>query len=135
MEYLIGAGLGLATAALGHLIGFDRSRNFYPVVLIVIASYYVLFAVQASTAALWLEVVLFGAFFLVSIIGFRFSLWVVIVGLAAHGLFDMIHDTLIDNAGVPRWWPGFCLAFDVIVAVYAAARVSAVDTARPPLGG
>jgi hypothetical protein len=44
MEYLIGVILSLAVAGFAAVIGFDRERAFYPTVLIVIASYYVLFA-------------------------------------------------------------------------------------------
>jgi hypothetical protein len=27
---------------------------------------------------------------------------------------------LIDNPGVPAFWPGFCMAFDVVAAAYLA---------------
>ena len=43
MQYLIGLMLSLAVAGLATLIGFNRERAFYPTVMIVIASYYVLF--------------------------------------------------------------------------------------------
>jgi hypothetical protein len=53
MEYLIGVILTLAVAASAFVVGFDRERAFYPTVLIVIASYYALFAVMgASTRTL-----------------------------------------------------------------------------------
>jgi hypothetical protein len=38
MEYIVGVLLALATGGSATVIGFDRSRSFYPVVLIVIAS-------------------------------------------------------------------------------------------------
>ena len=34
--------------------------------------------------------------------------WVVL-GLCAHGLFDFTRGPCLDHAGVPRWWPSFCL--------------------------
>ena len=43
MEYLIGLFLSLAVAGLATIIGLDREPAFHPTVLIVIASYYVLF--------------------------------------------------------------------------------------------
>jgi hypothetical protein len=46
MEYAIGVILGLAIAAVATGIGFARDRSFYPTVLIVIATYYVLFSVM-----------------------------------------------------------------------------------------
>jgi hypothetical protein len=44
MEYLVGILLSLGTVVLAALIGFDRERSFYSTVLIVVATYYVLFA-------------------------------------------------------------------------------------------
>ena len=52
MEYLIGVLLALAVAGIGAGIGFDRDRSFAPVVLIVIASYYVLFALSEVPSGL-----------------------------------------------------------------------------------
>ena len=49
MEYLIGIALSLAVAGTAAAVGFDRERAFYPVLLIVIASYYVLFAAMGAS--------------------------------------------------------------------------------------
>jgi biotin transporter BioY len=43
MPYVIGIILSVGIAWLARFVGFDRDRAFYPTVLIVIASYYVLF--------------------------------------------------------------------------------------------
>lgn len=60
------------------------------------------------------------AFFALAVAGFRTSLWLVVAALAAHGVFDFFHHRLIRNPGVPPWWPGFCLACDVLAAVFLA---------------
>jgi hypothetical protein len=58
MECLVGLTLSLSVAVLATIVGLDRERAFYPTVLIVIASYYVLFAVMAaSKRTLAIEVV------------------------------------------------------------------------------
>jgi hypothetical protein len=49
MDYLVGVTLSLSVAVIAALVGLDRERAFYPTVLIVIASYYVLFAVMAAS--------------------------------------------------------------------------------------
>jgi hypothetical protein len=49
MEYLIGLILSLVVAGFAIIVGFDRDRSFYPTVLIIIASYYVLFAVMGAS--------------------------------------------------------------------------------------
>ena len=38
MEYIIGVVLGLGVGGLGTVTGLDRSRSFYPTILIVTAS-------------------------------------------------------------------------------------------------
>lgn len=117
MAPLIGLALALAVSGSAAWIGFDRDRAFYPVVMVVIASYYALFAVMAAAPqALIAETVAMGAFALVAVAGFRVNLWLVVAALAAHGVFDLFHARLIDNPGVPAWWPAFCLAYDGVAA-------------------
>lgn len=121
MALLIGAVLALSVGLFATGLGLDRDRAFYAVVTIVIAIYYVLFAVMgASTHALVLELLVGGAFIAAAASGFRWSLWVVVVALAAHGVFDLTHGTFISNPGVPNWWPEFCLTYDVTAAAYLA---------------
>lgn len=122
MDLLIGCGLALAVGLSASWIGLDRDRALYPVVMIVIASYYVLFAtLGAPVQILLVELVVAGAFLAASIVGFKTSLWIVAAALAAHGVFDLLHPQLYTNLGVPRWWPRFCLAYDVAAAIYLAA--------------
>ena len=124
MEYLIGLILSLAVVAFAAVIGFDRERAFYPTVLIVIASYYGLFAVMgASGRTLIIEIVIASAFLLVAVLGFKRNLWFVVAALIGHGVFDFVHHFFIDNPGVPHWWPGFCLAFDAILGAFLALHL------------
>lgn len=130
MDILIGIGLALAVSLLAHSVGFDRERAFYPVVMIVIASYYVLFAVMdGSVSALIPEVIGMTAFSLVAVFGFRQNLWLVVLALAGHGLFDFFHADLVKNHGVPVWWPTFCGAYDVVAA---AALAFLLRRGQPP---
>jgi hypothetical protein len=124
MEYLMGMFLSLAVAGFATLIGFDRERAFYPTVLIVIGSYYVLFAVMAaSSRTLIIEIAVASGFLLLATMGYKRSLWLVAIALAGHGVFDIVHHSLIKNPGVPHWWPGFCLVFDVIFGGWLAVRL------------
>lgn len=124
MDYLIGGALAVATAVFATVVGFDRSRAFYPVVLIIVATYYALFAVMGgSRSVLWPELLIIGGFVAVSVLGFKTSLWFVVAGLLGHGALDAVHSALIDNPGVPEWWPSFCAAFDVVVAGCLAMRM------------
>ena len=121
MAYLVGAALALGVAAFAALTGLDRDRAFYPTLLIVVASYYDLFAVMAGSGpALASESLALAVFAGLAVLGFRTSLWFVAVGLAAHGLFDFFRGGLIANPGVPPWWPMFCLGFDLVAAACLA---------------
>lgn len=118
---LVGLFLALAVGAFATALRLDRDRAFYPTVMIVIAAYYVLFAlIGASKDALFLELAVGAAFVTAAATGFKRSLWIVAIALAAHGLFDLVHGALINNPGVPAWWPGFCFAYDVTAAGYLA---------------
>ena len=126
MEYLLGVGIAALVGISSSLVGFDRDRSFYAVVLIVIASYYILFAAMGgSMTALAAEALPMAVFVLVAVAGFKRSRWLLVLGLAAHGLFDLAHPRLVSNPGVPAWWPGFCLAYDLTAAAYLAWLVSA----------
>ena len=121
MEYLIGVVLAAAVCAFAMLTGFDRDRVFYPTLLIVIATYYLLFAVMgSSTPALTIESTAASAFLILAVAGFKKNLWLVVAGLSGHGVFDLFHHAFIQNPGVPVWWPGFCLSFDVLAGIFLA---------------
>ena len=110
--------------ALATVIGLDRGRGFYPTLLIVIASYYVLFAAMgASERTLGMEIAVATGFSFLAILGFKRNFWLVAAALAGHGVFDFVHHLFIENPGVPPWWPGFCLAFDGIVGAWLALRL------------
>jgi hypothetical protein len=111
-------------AGLASTVGFDRERAFYPTVMIVIASYYVLFAAMgASNRTLIIESAVASCFLLVALLGYRRNLWLVVAALVGHGIFDFVHHLFIDNPGVLHWWPGFCLAFDALLGVFLAVHL------------
>ncbi len=124
MEYVIGFAAAIAVGLFATVVGFDKERSFYPVVLIVIATLYLLFAaIAGSTEAFVAEVIPALLFVTAATIGFRKTTWLVVVGLAFHGVFDFFHHAVIVNPGVPVWWPGFCLTYDVVAAGYLATLI------------
>jgi hypothetical protein len=121
LPVLIGIALALAIVALGRLSGLDRDRALYPVALIVIAAYYVLFATMGGAQALPSELIAATLFVVVAIVGFRTSLWWAAAGIAGHGVFDLaVHPRLIENPGMPVFWPAFCGSIDVALGVLVA---------------
>jgi hypothetical protein len=103
------------------MCGWDRDRSFYPVVTIVVGSYYALFAIIGGSSGTILTESLVGLTFLAAaVIGFKTSLWIVVIALAGHGVFDLVHGIFISNPGVPTWWPQWCSTFDVVLGAYFA---------------
>lgn len=124
MEYLIGVLLAVFVAGLALAVGFARDRGFYTTVLIVVATYYVLFAVMGGSGrALSLEIAAAAVFLACAIVGYRVNFGLVAAALVGHGVFDVFHHRLIHNPGVPPWWPGFCMAFDVVFGLWLALRL------------
>lgn len=114
LPYVAGIVLSIGVALFARSVGFDRDRAFYPTVLIVIASYYVLFAaMNGSIQTVVLESALMTVFVIAAVAGFKRSAWIVVGALAAHGVQDAVHGHIVANAGVPGWWPAWCLAYDV----------------------
>lgn len=92
MPLMLGVALALAGGVFATRTGLDRDRAFYPVVTLVIAAYYVLFAVMGeSTRALVLDSMVGAVFIAVAVVGFRRSLWMVVIALAGHGFLDLTH--------------------------------------------
>lgn len=124
MEFVTGILGGLAVCAFATLVGFDRDRAFYPVMLTVIAGYYLLFAAMSgSPSVLILDGAVMVVFVGLAVAGFKSNMWLVVAGLLAHGVMDLFHPHLIENPGAPRWWPMFCLSFDVVAASYLGLRI------------
>jgi hypothetical protein len=114
LPYVVGIVLSLGVAVFARLVRFDRDRAFYPTVLIVIASYYVLFAAMiGSVETVLLESIVMAVFVIAAVAGFKGRPWIIVAGLAAHGVQDAVHSYIVANAGVPAWWPAWCLAYDV----------------------
>lgn len=125
MALLVGALLAAAIAILATSVGWDRDRSYYAVVTFVVASLYVLFAVIGADSSTLLTEILVGVVFITAaIVGYKKSLWIVMVALAGHGIFDIFHGMLIANPGVPEFWPDFCMAFDVSYGAYFAWQLA-----------
>lgn len=121
MNYLVGLVLALVIGAFARWIRLDRDRAFYSTVTMVIASYYVLFAVMGgSVPTLLLQIGICLGFVALAATGFKRSLWFVVAGLAAHGVFDFTLAQAIEHSGMPEFWPGFCGTYDVTAAAFLA---------------
>jgi hypothetical protein len=122
---LAGLVLALVTGVGARLVGMDRDRALYPVVLVVIATYYGLFAaIDTRPGVVLTELALMLPFVAAALLGFKRSPWLVVAGLVCHGVQDLLHARIVVNTGVPGWWPVFCLVYDVALALYLAALLA-----------
>ena len=60
-----------------------------------------------------LESLVMTGFLIAAVAGFKSSGWIVVGALAGHGVLDAFHGRVLENSGVPVWWPAFCLAYDL----------------------
>lgn len=121
MDLLVGLALALAVSLGATASGLDRERAFYTAVALAVGTYYILFAVVGgSTEALIGEVAAFAVLAAVALLGFRGNFWLVVVALVGHGVFDIFHAQIVDNDGVPAYWPMFCMSYDVTAGLYLA---------------
>jgi len=122
----------VAVAALGRVTHFDRDRSFYSTILVIIASYYILFAILGdSPTALVGETAIATMFWVVAVFGGLRSPLLVGIGIAAHGVLDLVHHVIIQNPGLPPWWPAFCMSVDILLGLWVIGllRTRRVDTA------
>jgi len=128
LPYVVGIVLSIGVALFARRVGFDRDGAFYPTVLIVVASYYVLFAAMSgSIQTVVLESVVMTVFVIAAVAGFKGSAWIIVAALAGHGVQDAVHSHIVANAGVPAWWPAWCLAYDIGAAAALAWLLMRAD--------
>ncbi|MGH1484727.1 MAG: hypothetical protein ACRBCI_00825 [Cellvibrionaceae bacterium] len=113
---LVGIAIACAVVTVANLTDFEKDRIFYPTVLIVIASYYVLFALISGEAIIKESLVAL-LFFIVAMIGYYRCFILIGIALILHGLFDLVHSMTINNSGIPNWWPLFCLGVDIVLGI------------------
>ena len=118
--------LGAITGFGAAITGLERSRLFYPLILVAIALFYVAFATTTGDmAAITDEAGIALLFVMVAVAGYRWGPLFVAFGAVAHGLFDLVHTESTGQHGAPDWWPAFCGAYDIMIAI-AIARWAAV---------
>lgn len=87
----------------------------------LIALVYVLFAVMAKAPrTILVESTMAAAFVGVAAAGTRWANLraaglLMAAGLAAHGVYDLVHAAVVSNPVVPQWWPLFCGVVDLLL--------------------
>lgn len=118
VELIIGILLGISIVLIAIKTGFDKDSSFYPVLLIVIAFYYVLFAFQAyNISEMIFETSIALLFSIIAILGHHRNLNIVGIALIIHGIYDLFQGDIVFSTNPPQWWPLFCLGVDVTLGI------------------
>jgi len=125
LPVLWGIVVGLLQAATPLAFWWLDSATVYALGLVVIASVYVGFAVADGRAkVIAVESSVTFAFVLVAATAVTGSPWLLVAGLAGHGLKDLWQhrSRFVRNT---RWWPPFCMSVDWVVAAIIAGEIAA----------
>ncbi len=129
--------VGIALAVLMILSGrFQKNESWlYSASAIGLPLIYVGFAVYVgNSTAIWLELLYGLPYVGIGIaclfFDFKASGYIVAFLWGFHGVYDLSHEQLFINEGIPEWYPLFCAALDVVVAVYIAFLASTLPGAN-----
>ena len=125
---LWGVVVGILYAAAPLGFWWLDAATVYGMGLAVIASVYVGLAVaDGRSTVIAVEVIVATGFIIAAAISVTGSPWLVVIGLAAHGLKDLWQHRRHFVANT-RWWPPFCVVVDwVAAAIIAIALIAGAN--------
>jgi hypothetical protein len=120
-----GVAVGVLQAASPFAFSWLDPATVYALGLVLIAAVYIGFAVaDGRRHVLAVETAVASGFVVVAAIAVTGPGWLIVAGLAAHGVKDMWqHRT--DFVTGTRWWPPFCAAVDFVAATVIAVGLIA----------
>jgi hypothetical protein len=120
-----GIAVGVLQAATPLLIWWLDRATVYALGLVVIAGIYVGFAVaDGRPKVIAVESSVTFAFVVVAAAAVTGSPWLLVAGLAGHGLKDLWQHRTQFVSGT-RWWPPFCMVVDWVVAAIIIGEIAA----------
>ena len=117
--------VGVLQAASPLAFWWLEPATVYALSLVAIAFVYIGFAVaDGRWKVIALETSVAAVFVVIAAAAITGSPWLLVVGLAGHGLKDWWQHRSHYVANT-RWWPPFCAAVDVVVAAIIAIEIIA----------
>ena len=118
-----GAVFGVIQVASPLAFPWLDARTVYALGIPLIAAVYIGFAVaDGRRHVLAVEATVVAAFVVVAAAAVTGSAWLVVAGLAGHGVKDIWQHRTQFVAGT-RWWPPFCAAVDFVAAALIAVAI------------
>jgi len=119
-----GALLAAPTIVLASLLSHGAAFGFLAILLGMIASVYLGFALQDGRIRVfrieYVGLVLFAGLATVALS--EESAVTLSIGYFGHGLWDAIHHPRAVDTAMPRWYVPLCLSFDAVIALYVLIR-------------
>jgi len=142
---VIGLIIGIIIAIPGTIMPVRRflslhgEKTFFSLTLIPIALFYIGFAYYyGDLSALHAEIVGLLIFTVLALLAQFMAAWILVYAYVLHGLWDVLHEIFEAVIGgavpwtkVPAGYAVFCLAYDLIIAVYIYRRMRLWDAAGP----
>jgi hypothetical protein len=120
-----GAVIGVAQAVTPFAFWWLAPATVYALGLVFIAAIYIGFSVaDGRRKVIAAEVAVATVFVVVAAAAVTGPAWLLVVGLAGHGLKDLWQHRTQFVTGT-RWWPPFCAAVDFVVAAILAIALAA----------
>ena len=120
-----GVVVGVIQAASPLAFWWLDPATVYALSLVGIAFIYIGFAVaDGRQRVIAVECGVVGLFVVIAAAGITGSAWLLVIGLAGHGLKDWWQHRTHYVANT-RWWPPFCAAVDFVVAAIIAVEIAA----------
>lgn len=129
-ELAIGAALGIVTLIAFRVGGIHRERGTYAVLLVAITVPYIISAIETHETDTMYHAGFAVMFAAIALIGARLNLWLVVLGLLGHAIFDGMHHYTGIIAPTPGWYGPVCLGFDLSVAAGLAGFLLQGHTPR-----
>jgi hypothetical protein len=116
--------VGVAQAASPLAFWWLDTATVYALGLVVIAPVYIGFAVaDGRRRVVAVESGVAGMFVIIAAAAIAGTPWLLVAGLAGHGLKDLWQHRSHFVANT-RWWPPFCMVVDWVVAAIIAAEIA-----------
>lgn len=128
MQYL-SMTIGVAAAlVLAYWIYRRQKWLVYIWAYVITVLLYVIFA-AISVNMFWImtEVLAAGFFLVFAWLSLKHSYWFLAFGWAVHTIWDNVIYDKLSAPYVPSWYPGFCLGFDLIMAVAVVVHCVRVE--------
>lgn len=95
--------------------------ELFAIVLVIIGSVYLGFAFKDEDPQHQIiEISAASGFILMAAFGLWWNPWLIVIGLIAHGLWDLVHHNTHRLTKIPSWYIPLCLIYDILAGGYFA---------------